>query len=373
MAELVFTVDSALLSELGEKLVETPHIALVELVKNAYDADATQVTVKIVPEPRGGPAVHVIDNGSGMTFDEVKKYWMRIATTHKASHDRSDRFGRPRTGSKGLGRFSCRRLGMRLRLVTIAPTGKDRCEQTELTIAWSEFKPGEEISNIKCPGSHKEVADTACGTTLIIDGSREDEWSKRGYDFLKRQLAVLAANRGRKRSGFEEDPGFNIILEAPAFNEEIKNLRERLVSAGWGELKLKVSKSGEATCKLSAQTIGEKSITHPQKFPSLASVSANIGIMSAERAEMRDREIIAKGSMREILDNWGGVYVRYKGFRIYPYGEPGNDWLNIDRDRGARKICTVRIPSAICCQIAWCESPEGASYRSCPARITSGT
>ena len=41
--------------------------------------------------------------------------------------------------------------------------------------------------------------------------------------------------------------------------------------------------------------------------------------------------------MREILDGWGGVYVRYKGFRIYPYGEPGNDWLDIDRDRGARK------------------------------------
>jgi signal transduction histidine kinase len=337
MAELVFTVDSALLSELGEKLVETPHIALVELVKNAYDADATQVTVKIMPEPRGGPAVHVIDNGSGMTFDEVKNYWMRIATTHKASHDRSDRFGRPRTGSKGLGRFSCRRLGTRLRLVTIASIGKDRCEQTDLTIAWSEFKPGDEISTIKCPGSHRQVAGISCGTTLIIDGSREDEWSKRGYDFLKRQLAVLAANRGRKRPGFGEDPGFNIHLEAPGFNEDITNLRERLVSAGWGDLKLQVSKSGEATCTLNALTIGKKTVTHPQKFPSLASVSADIGIMSAERAEMRDKEIISKGSLRDILDNWGGVYVRHKGFRVYPYGELGNDWLNIDRDRGARK------------------------------------
>jgi signal transduction histidine kinase len=202
---------------------------------------------------------------------------------------------------------------------------------------WSDFKPGDEISTIKCPGSRRQVASSASGTTLIIDGSREDEWSKRGYDFLKRQLAVLAANRGTKRSGFEEDPGFNIVLEAPGFNEEITNLRERLVSAGWGDLKVKVSKSGEATCKLTALTIGEKTITHPQTFPSLASVSANIGIMSSERAEMRDREMISKGSLRDVLDDWGGVYVRYKGFRVYPYGEPGNDWLNIDRDRGARK------------------------------------
>src|SRR5260370_10320076 len=98
MAQLTFTVDSALLSELGEKLVETAHIALVELVKNAYDADATQIKVKIVPDPEGGPEVHVIDNGSGMTFRDVENYWMRIATTHKQEHQVSERYGRPRTG-----------------------------------------------------------------------------------------------------------------------------------------------------------------------------------------------------------------------------------------------------------------------------------
>jgi DNA mismatch repair ATPase MutL len=84
MAEFTFSVDNSLLSELGEKLVETPHIALVELVKNAYDADATHVSVKIVPSPPNGPEIHVIDNGSGMSFQDVQRYWMRIATTHKA-------------------------------------------------------------------------------------------------------------------------------------------------------------------------------------------------------------------------------------------------------------------------------------------------
>jgi signal transduction histidine kinase len=337
MAELVFTVDSALLSELGEKLVETPHIALVELVKNAYDADATEVKLKILPDPPHGPAVHVIDNGSGMTFGEVQNYWMRIATTHKTSHQASERYGRLRTGSKGIGRFSCRRLGARLRLVTVAPAGDGRYEQTEVAIDWSKYQPGSEISTITCEGSRETVVDGTSGTTLIIEGSPEDEWSKRGYDFLKRQLAVLAANRGRKRAGFEEDPGFNVHLEAPGFNEAITNLRDRLLSAGWGELRVRVNNAGEATCTLNASKIGEKKITHPDKFPDLASVSATIGIMPVDRAEMRDQEVISKGSLREILDDWGGVYVRYKGFRVYPYGEPGNDWLNIDRDRGLRK------------------------------------
>lgn len=343
MPELIFTVDSALLSELGDKLVETAHIALVELVKNAYDADATLVTVKIVPDPPHGPEVHVSDNGSGMSFADVKNYWMRIATTHKQDHPVSQHYGRPRTGSKGIGRFSCRRLGTRLKLVTIVSQNGSGLEKTEVSFDWLKFKPGREISTIICEGSHRQVKAAVIGTTLIISGNPVDEWGKRGYDFLKRQLAVLTANRGRKRPGFEEDPGFNVSLQAPGFNEEISNLREQLLSAGWGELKIRVNTEGQATCMLTALKVGEKTITYPEKVPNLASVFARIGIMPINRDEMRNREVISKGSLSEIVDEWGGVYVRYRGFRVYPYGEPGNDWLNIDRDRGIRRTALSEI------------------------------
>jgi signal transduction histidine kinase len=337
MAKLTFTVDSALLSELGEKLVETAHIALVELVKNAYDADATLVRVKIVPDPQRGPQVHVADNGSGMTFGDVKAYWMRIATTHKQDQNVSPRYGRPRTGSKGIGRFSCRRLGTQLDLVTTASLDDGRFEQTEVSFDWLKFKPGGKISAVTCEGSRRRLKDAIPGTTLIIRGSPIDEWRKRGYDFLKRQLAVLAANRGRRRQGFEEDPGFNISIEAPDFTEQIDNLRERLLSAGWGDLDIQVKSGGEVTCTLKAMKVGAKRITHPQRFPNLASVSAKIGIMPLDRADMRNKAVISKASLSEITNEWGGVYVRYKGFRVYPYGEPGNDWLNIDYDRGFRR------------------------------------
>ncbi len=355
MPELTFTVDSALLSELGEKLVETAHIALVELVKNAYDADATQTTVKIIPNPTlevavvddgprtakivarpAGPEVHVIDNGSGMTFDDVQQYWMRIATTHKREHDVSPRYGRPRTGSKGIGRFSCRRLGTQLKLITTAALN-GKFEQTEVTFPWLDFKPGEEISTITCDGVRRTLKNAVPGTSLMISGSVIDEWNRRGYNFLKRQLAVLTANRGRRRTGFEEDPGFNVRLEAPGFDEEIVNLRERLLTAGWGDLDIRVKSGGEVTCKLNAMRVGEKTITHPNRFPNLASVSAKIGIMPVDQKEMRNKSVLSKSNLSEIINDWGGVYVRYKGFRAYPYGEPGNDWLNIDRDRGLRK------------------------------------
>lgn len=79
MAELTFTVDSALLSEPGEKLVEAAHIALVELVKNAYDADATQTTVKIVSNPALEP--NLTQNGWGLLKIVGKPDGRRVPAT----------------------------------------------------------------------------------------------------------------------------------------------------------------------------------------------------------------------------------------------------------------------------------------------------
>ena len=336
MAELTFSVDSALLSELGEKLVESPHIALVELVKNAYDADATSVIVKIRFTASGGPDIQVIDNGSGMSFQDVENYWMRIATTHQRDNNLSSRYGRPLTGSKGIGRFACRRLGTELYLDTTAKVN-NTFEQTTVSFPWLKFVPGGEITEIGCEGKKKTPEQSNTGTTLMITGGLEDQWDRRGYNFLKRQLAVLTANRGSRRKGFENDPGFNVRLEAPGFEEPIENLRDNLLTAGWGDLEIEVKKGGTVTYKLGAMKVGHKEIEHPQKFPNLVSVTAQIGIMPTyTRDELRKKDILSKTNLKEIVDDWGGVFVRLKGFRVYPYGEEHNDWLRIERDRGLR-------------------------------------
>jgi len=339
MTSLAFTVDSALLNELGEKLVESVHIALNELVKNSYDADSTEVTVRFIEKESGGPEVHVIDNGTGMTFDDVTRYWMRIATTMKADSPYSDIFGRPKTGSKGIGRFSCRRLGNQLKLITIArKRGNGRnvvYEKTEVAFPWTKFKAGTEVTKIRCPGNTQTVTKAKTGTTLIIDGSEEDEWSKRGYDFLKRQLAVLVANRGQKRPGYKEDPGFNIYLDVPRYEVETKDLREELISAGWGTINAHVDEGNRAVCRLNAMGIGTKTIRSERRFPHLKGVKLAIGIIVDLKEQMRDISVLSKGTLRQILPKWGGVQIRYKGFRVYPYGD--DDWLNIDYDRGLRR------------------------------------
>src|SRR5712691_8484126 len=91
--KIEFTVDAALLRELGERLVGKPHVALAELVKNSYDADANKCTIVFAKDQ-----IEVIDDGNGMTFEEFKNFWMRIGTTHKQEKTESPRFHRAVTG-----------------------------------------------------------------------------------------------------------------------------------------------------------------------------------------------------------------------------------------------------------------------------------
>ena len=83
--ELTFSVDSSLLFQLGEQLVAKSSVALGELIKNAYDADATQVSVQLIEvgDPEKPGEIFIEDNGHGMTFEEIRDGWMRIATTVK--------------------------------------------------------------------------------------------------------------------------------------------------------------------------------------------------------------------------------------------------------------------------------------------------
>jgi len=124
-----FSVDAQLLKELGERLVGKPSTAVAELVKNAYDADATFSEIIFEPEkPVGGEVeakgeIIVRDDGHGMTFDDFRDFWMRVGTTHKAGKRVSPYFGRQMTGSKGVGRLSVQFLAHRLELKTVPKSG----------------------------------------------------------------------------------------------------------------------------------------------------------------------------------------------------------------------------------------------------------
>lgn len=340
--ELKFTVDSALLRELGEKLVETVHLALSELVKNSYDADATEVEVIFESTEEGKSRIKIIDNGVGMNFEAVEQYWMRIATNNKEEKDVSSIYGRHLTGAKGIGRFSCRRLGSELTLITKGTKGGKKVgkqadiEYTEVYFPWTKFEAGTDVTTIKCPGTQKKIKEGEyTGTTLIIDNAT-DEWSHRGFSWLKRQLAVLAANRGAKREGYPDDPGFTIMVEAPDFEGGIKDIREDMLNAGWGTLTAHINSKKQAVCKLDALGLGRRTLISNKKFEHLDDLKLELGIMIDNSSQLRDKSVLSLGALQKILPEWGGVQVRFRGFRVPPYGD--DDWLDIDYDRGRRLL-----------------------------------
>lgn len=334
-----FSIDSAILNELGLKLVESKYIALMELVKNAYDADATTVEVDVKRDNNEKHEEIVIkDNGMGMCFNDVKSKWMRIATTNKATHLVSDKYGRPRTGAKGIGRFSCRRLGDTLKMETIGWDSKNRkYEKTTIDFKWAEFVAGKEVSAVKCYGTVEVLKgpSVVTGTTLLISNDKPEKWDSRNVGRMQRELVMLAAHRGTRREHYEEDLGFNLVMNIPGCGDKPENLREKLKAAGWGTITGKVDSNGVVAYSLRAKDIQPMAFKWGKPCESLRNMSFSIGILIANRDDMRDTSILAKRNLSALLDDWGGTQVYFNGFRVYPYGD--DDWLEIDKHRGIRK------------------------------------
>lgn len=127
---LRFSVEGRILRELGERLVKQPEVALVELIKNAYDADSQTCDLFYQPPDH----ITVVDDGHGMTYDEFKNGWMRIGTSAKAGEHGSRLYGRVITGEKGIGRFAVRFLGTKLDLETVAYDLHRRCGRPRRTV-----------------------------------------------------------------------------------------------------------------------------------------------------------------------------------------------------------------------------------------------
>jgi len=113
-----FSIDARHIHRLGFELVGKQETALAELIKNAYDADATEVYVNFEDYSSPGGTLTVKDNGHGMTEHDMRNGWMRLSTDDKERNPISPHFGRSRAGRKGIGRFAVERLGTQLTLET---------------------------------------------------------------------------------------------------------------------------------------------------------------------------------------------------------------------------------------------------------------
>src|SRR5712664_2967813 len=119
-SRIPFKLHPRVFAALGEDLVTSDIVAVIELVKNSYDAFATRVEVRFATDSTGRPMLEIEDNGSGMTRQIIEEVWCLVATPFRAEETKSRRGRESRrvTGAKGLGRLSSARLGKRLEMLT---------------------------------------------------------------------------------------------------------------------------------------------------------------------------------------------------------------------------------------------------------------
>ena len=340
---LAFDVDAALLIELGERLVARRSVALAELIKNAYDADATAVAVRFEDVTTPGGSIVVSDNGSGMSLEAMRRGWMRIATNNATDHAWSARFRRPRTGAKGVGRFACGRLASRLSLqsVSIAPDGAER---VSATFDWRDFKPGLNLDDVTFDITREVVpSQLPTGTVLRLD-ELADTWNRQDLIELHADLTDLmnfdeSTGRIHHHDDGEADPGFTAKILAPEFSNLEGHIGDPFKEAAWGLLLGTVTDTGQPRYELAVLN-SDVSLRHEppaRSYQDLAGVTFTIRMMVYQGGRFRGSGF-SLPEARALGRKRGGVKVYLDGFQVFSYGSPGDDWLDLDQDRARRQI-----------------------------------
>lgn len=355
-----FTVDTHLFRELGELLVGRDSTALIELIKNAYDADATKVTVQghRLDSPSGG-SILITDDGVGMDAQEFQNGFLRIAARVKDQGERRSRlFQRRYTGAKGIGRLAAHKLARKLEVDSVPRVSvrKQRREALYAAIDWDEIERYEtldELSHTDAIALNRRRAhgDARSGTTLVLSHLRR-AWTVaervrfitevRSFDpprFLCNPLPpsvipetlLFDTPLVRDESDGETHP-FQVELEGDfSVGEDYWELVAEMANwvleiraePGEEQVRFAISPTKKTLEERPGATVFHQSIAHPAPVRG-PYFDARILVREGSPKLARDQRVWATGA--------SGIRVFLEGFRVLPYGEPKDDWLSIDTD-----------------------------------------
>ncbi|PXI36420.1 hypothetical protein DMQ35_24415 [Klebsiella quasipneumoniae] len=339
--DLSFSVDGRLLSELGEKLVTKNYLALSELIKNSYDADSpfVEIILENIKDISSDSKIIIRDEGEGMSWDDFKNNWMRISTSNKERNPVSAKYARNKTGSKGIGRFACQKLSDTIKVETTKQISADTFEVTSITVKWVDFKSESELIDVSFKASHYLVTNKTLqtGTTITLLDLKE-KWNQFSYKGLLKELASLSLTTPIKREGSIEDPGFEIKVISNEFGSgDNLRLNDEILNGSWGRLNATITKNGDVELILDAKTLGKRTYQLSKNYPDLANITFDIAYFPDRTSYLRRPDIVPLKVIRPIREVHSGIKIYSEGFRVYPYGQAGDDWLNLDKDVGRRK------------------------------------
>lgn len=352
--EVGFTVDSGLINRLGVELVGKAETAVSELIKNAYDADATEVKVEFIDSDEVGGTLIISDNGLGMSEEQLINGFMRISSTDKINNPKSAKFGRTRAGRKGIGRFATQSLGCKLTITTQTNNSK---EAIQITINWDEYLLGTDINSVKFPISTL-TKNIECGTILKIEGLRQ-RWKETQIKRISSYVSSLfqpnyLSERSREiQIATQEEQSFDVSFYKTNNNKTIlvESQRNSITDYALFSIEGCVNKNG------SIIEVKGINLMSDSKFDEFSNVESKLYENYSKLDDVRFKVYyfiynstyynkISKTKLDEIQNlgkNGENIKVYHNGFRVLPYGEPNNDWINLNQ-RYAAASGVVNIP-----------------------------
>lgn len=314
---LHFSASTSVKNLFGRGLVTDQIAAVFELVKNSYDADATEVDITFSGIKSGEPSLIISDNGTGMDLDDIEHRWMVIGTDSKKNTLFSPIFQRPLNGDKGIGRFSVDRLGS---FLYMKAQKQNSDKKYVVKFDWSLFDgEARNINEIEIPYT-SQISNRAHGVSLNISGLR-DRWDDN-------KLKELFRNLRQFKSPFSQEDNFKIYITAEEFGYNKREVTvEKLegVSSLW--INAEITKQDPDVIHVTVNKDGleyKSTQTNPYSF---GSVKAQVFMFN-----QGDKIRFANRYGLRVRD-YGNIRLYRDDFRIYPYGEAQNDWLDIDRRR----------------------------------------
>lgn len=333
---------------IGRDLIQDNYAAVVELVKNAYDADSPCVEINFtVSNDLDGYVITIKDHGHGMSRDTVINKWMVPSTKDKLERKTSPA-GRIMQGRKGIGRYAASVLGEDLLLETVDNTG----EKTIVFVEWNSFEHSEYLDDVEILVEN-QPSEELSGTTLTIRGNQSnyEEWNKKQFDKLRFELKKLISptpaesviNEEYKNfeirliiSGFSDIPDVNELIEPyPIFELFDYKITGKITSDGRGKFiyslqKVRNTLEEEITIELGRDTACGDLIFDIRVYDR---DSESIERLIQRGLKDEAGNYVGKRQAAHLLNVSNGISVYRNGFRIRPLGDAEFDWLKLNEQR----------------------------------------
>lgn len=336
-----FAPRARLISVLGAQLIKDDVVGLLELVKNGYDADATEVVVSVLnTQDPTATEISVIDNGTGMSLATIMDHWLQPASGHKELKKKKlqrSSLGRLPQGEKGVGRFAVHRLGKQFTMVTRT---RDESLETVVTIDWSVFDDdSKSLADVEFDIIRREPEIFAgkSGTLLVLREAR--------FRWQEKDVRKLQKGLERMMSPFKGAQDFLIRLVCPDYPQYEKLDPADITRHAHFEFDGIVDESGNLiyNYRFKLPSYEPREIVGREVFlPALIDgwgdisrgpVCGPFSLQVCGWNRYGTYMALTPEVTKTNLDSRCGVSVYRDGIRVLPYGEEGNDWLDIDKER----------------------------------------